>query len=301
MPEDIMGVMLLGAINQTNHDTYIGDNPAGIEDAPLGRDSLQQYVDIHCHCLPAVDDGPATMAEALALCRKLADDCITTAIATPHQLGRFSDCNEAAQIREAVITLNKELKNNNIAITVAVGGDVRVDERICQLLEADKILTLADGGKYILLELPHEIFMDIEPLLVELSSLGIQAIISHPERHPILAKQPKVLRKWLEHSAYLQLTSGSLLGDFGPAAEKAAWDFLMSGWASLVATDSHDSSRRRPRMKAAFEHISSKMGQATARLMCVENPLRVLRGHDIKVDHMPIIRKYSNERVPSSF
>ena len=48
------------------------------------------------------------------------------------------------------------------------GGDVRVDERICQLLEADRILTLADGGKYILLELPHQILMNIEPLLVGL-------------------------------------------------------------------------------------------------------------------------------------
>jgi protein-tyrosine phosphatase len=239
------------------------------------------------------------MAEAIALCRKLADDCVTTAIATPHQLGRFSDCNEAAQIREAVTALNEELKNNNIPLTVAAGGDVRVDERICQLLKADKILTLADGGKYILLELPHEIFIDIEPLLVELSSLGIQAIISHPERHPFLARQPQILRKWLEHSSHLQLTAASLLGDFGPTAEKAAWDFLSSGWASLVATDCHDSSQRRPRMKAAFEHISSKMGQRAARLVCIENPLRVLTGRDIAFGCTPITRKYSNERVPT--
>lgn len=291
-----MGVTLLGAVNQTNHDTI----PAGTANTPFGKAPLRQYVDIHCHCLAAVDDGPATLADALVLCRKLADDCIATAIATPHQLGRFSDCNEAAQIREAVTTLNEELKNNNIALTVAPGGDVRVDERICQLLEADKILTLADGGKYILLELPHEIFIDIEPLLVGLSSLGIQAIISHPERHPFLARQPKILRKWLEHSSHLQLTAASLLGDFGPTAEKAAWDFLSSGWASLVATDSHDSSRRRPRMKAAFEHISNKMGQTTACLVCIENPLRVLTGRDIAFGCTPITRKYDNERrVPS--
>ena len=62
----------------------------------------QQYVDIHCHCLPAVDDGPATMSEAIALCLALVDDMITTVIATPHQLGRFDGCNEAAQTREAV-------------------------------------------------------------------------------------------------------------------------------------------------------------------------------------------------------
>lgn len=279
---------------------YTSDNLTGTEKTPSERFARQQYIDIHCHCLPAVDDGPATMTEALALCQRLADDCITTVIATPHQLGRFSDCNESTQIREAVNILNEELKNSNIALTVTPGGDVRVDERICQLLEADKILTLADGGKYILLELPHETFIDIEPLLVELSSLGIQAIISHPERHPFLAKQPKILRKWLEHSAHLQLTSASLLSEFGPIAERAAWDFLISGLASLVATDSHNLGQRRPRMKAAFEHISSKMGQITARLVCIENPLRVLKGRDITSGCTQTTSKYSDETVSSS-
>ena len=79
----------------------------------------EYYVDIHCHCLPAVDDGPITMSESLSLCRALADDCITDIIATPHQLGRFSDCNEAAQIRDQVAALNEELESNGISLNVA--------------------------------------------------------------------------------------------------------------------------------------------------------------------------------------
>ena len=46
------------------------------------------FGDLHCHCLPGIDDGPATPAAALDLCRALTDDGITTVIATPHQLGR---------------------------------------------------------------------------------------------------------------------------------------------------------------------------------------------------------------------
>ncbi len=257
------------------------DNLIGVK--KNGSEGLSQvsFVDIHCHCLPAVDDGPATRAEALALCRALTDDYITTVVATPHQLGRFSMCNEAAQIREEVSVLNEELKSNGIALTVMPGADVRVDERICQLLAADKILTLADGGKYILLELPHEIFIDITPLLVELASLGIHSIISHPERHPVLSKQPGILLKWFEQSAHLQVTSASFLGEFGPVAQKAAWHFLSSGWVSVVATDSHNLEDRRPCMKTAFERISIKLGDTIARLVCIENPLRVIKGQDI--------------------
>jgi len=259
------------------------------------------YVDIHCHCLPAVDDGPSTLSESLSLCRALVNDGIVCVIATPHQLGRFSNCNEATQIREQVKALNENLANNNISLSVIAGADVRVDERICQLIEDDKILTLADGGRYILLELPHEIFIDIEPLIVGLASLGVQAIISHPERHFALAKQPQMLLKWLDHGAHLQVTSGSLLGEFGNLARIAAWDFLSSGWASFVATDAHNLNGRRPRLKVAFEQISNKLGHAVARLVCIENPQRVLEGRDIQMIRSTGARKHTDERVRSSY
>ena len=260
----------------------------------------EHYVDIHCHCLPAFDDGPATMSGSLALCRALVNDGITTVIATPHQLGRFSECNESTQIRKAVSVINEELKNNNIALNVMPGADVRVDERICELLKADKILTLADGGKYILLELPHEVFIDIEPLLVELSSMGVQAIISHPERHSHLAKEPDILLKWLECSALLQVTAGSLLGEFGPITQGLGWQFLDSGWSSLVATDCHDLHGRRPCMRAAFEQISDRLDETTARLVCIENPLRVLKHQDATVC-LTSVRKLSDGGKPGSF
>lgn len=258
------------------------------------------YVDIHCHCLPGVDDGPATMSESLALCLALVDEGTTTVIATPHQLGRFSGCNEATQVREAVSALNEELKSNDITLRVKPGADVRVDERICQLLEADKLLTLADGGKYLLLELPHEVLIDIEPLLTDLASMGVHAILSHPERHAGLATEPGILLKWLGCSAHLQVTAGSLLGDFGPIAQRFAWQLLGSGWASLVATDCHDLDGRRPCMGAAFERISDKLGQTIAKLVCIENPSRVLKGQDIAA-YSVVARKRGNGKKPCSF
>ena len=260
----------------------------------------EQYVDIHCHCLPGLDDGPATMSESLALCRALVDEGTTTVIATPHQLGRFSECNEAAQIKEAVLSLNEELKSNAIALRVVPGADVRVDERICRLLEEDKVLTLADGGKYILLELPHEVFIDIEPLLADLASMGVEAIISHPERHSGLAKEPDILLKWVECPAHLQVTAGSLLGDFGHAIQRFAWQLLSLGWVSLVATDCHDLNARRPCIKAAFERICEELGETTARLVCIENPLRVLKGQDMAV-HSVNTRTFGDGGKPNSF
>ena len=259
----------------------------------------EKYIDIHCHCLPGIDDGPATFQESISLSKALLHDGITDVVATPHQLGRFSDDNEAEQIREQVTVLNEWLKNNAVHLNVFPGADVRVDERICQLIEADKVLTLADQGKHILLELPHEIFIDIEPLLIELSAMGIQAVISHPERHPVLARQPDRLLKWLDRSAHLQVTCASLLGDFGSGPQKAAWHLLKMGWVSFVATDAHNLSGRRPRMKAAFHQIRTRLGHSMAKLVCIENPIRVLQGEDLFFARDVNARKWMDEGVRS--
>jgi len=197
--------------------------------------------------------------------------------------------------------LNHELESNGINLNVLPGGDVRVDERICRLIEADKVLTLADNGRHILLELPHEIFINIEPLIVDLSSTGIQAIISHPERHPFIAQQPQVLIAWLEKGAHLQVTATSLLGDFGSTAQKSAWHFMNLGWASLVATDSHDLRGRKPKMKDAFESITARLGEKIARLVCIENPIRILEGKDILSARSTGYRRLIDERVPSNY
>jgi protein-tyrosine phosphatase len=245
------------------------------------KDNGETFTDIHCHCLPGLDDGPATMAEAIALCRCLADEGISTVVATPHQLGRFDGRNDAAHVREAVNNLNEKLRKNNIPLHIVPGAEVRVDERICRLLETNKILTLADGGRYILLELPHDVFIDIEPLIEELAYMGIQSIISHAERVAALVAQPELLQNWLEYSAHFQITASSLVGDFGPELEKAAWGFLTSGQVTFVATDSHDAYSRKPKMKAAFNRISTVLNWDIAHLVCIENPSRVISGQDI--------------------
>ncbi|MCD6388095.1 MAG: tyrosine protein phosphatase, partial [Desulfobulbaceae bacterium] len=178
---------------------------------------MRTFIDIHCHCLPGLDDGPVNSPEALNLCRALVEEGIKTVVATPHQLGRFDGRNKAAQVRTAVDEWTGQLQEAGIPLTVLPGADVRVDERMLRLLQDDTVLTLADRGKYLLLELPHEAFIDIEPLIRQLADRRISVIISHPERHPVLAARPEIIAKWADLGTSVQITAGSLLGQFGPA------------------------------------------------------------------------------------
>jgi protein-tyrosine phosphatase len=261
--------------------------------APLGKWLPEQQrrldefrtsrcVDVHCHCLPGLDDGPATLEESLVLCEALARDGITTVVASPHQLGRYDRLNSAGVIREAVAELSAALASQSIPLEILPGGDVRIDERLVRLLEADEVVTVADVGYHLLLELPHELFVDPMPTIDLLREHGVQSILTHPERHSYLHGPLDWAADWVKHGAVLQVTAGSLLGDFGSHAFELGWALVEAGLVSLVATDAHDAVRRPPRMTAALMSLAERVGEDAARLLAIDNPQLVLNGQPIE-------------------
>lgn len=256
---------------------------------PTQQQRLETYqvkrcVDIHCHLLPGLDDGPGSMAAAVELANAIALDGITTVVATPHQLGRYDRMNSADIIRTKIGELSSALESAAIPLEVVPGGDVRIDERLPHLLEAGEIGTLADAGVHLLLELPHQFLIDPLPTIELLHTRGIQAIITHPERHRYLAGKELLLRSWFQAGAVLQLTAGSLLGDFGRQAHAQAWQIVHAGLASLIATDAHDAQHRPPRLSAVITVLSEEVGPEAAQRLCLTNPLRVYQG--LPVEHL---------------
>lgn len=230
------------------------------------------YTDLHCHCLPSLDDGPVDTTESLAMCRALVADGITKVIATPHQLGRFDGLYEAGDIRSAVTDFKTQLADAGVPLEVLAGAEIRVDERIISLLEEDRILTLADGGRFLLLELMPDIMIDVSFLIDQLADRGVTTIIAHPERCEYLGRNLQVVSKWLDIGAKLQVTACSLIGQCGTFAKKFGWNLLERNWVSYIATDAHSLEIRRPAMKAAYDAISETFGRQRAEELCVINP-----------------------------
>src|SRR3954469_23259507 len=113
--------------------------------APGQRQRLTDFeathcVDIHCHCLPCLDDGPDSLVESLSLCRALVADGITTVVATPHQLGRYDLRTSGTEIARAVAALRRSLMVEGIPLRVLPGADVRLDERILRLVADGHVL-----------------------------------------------------------------------------------------------------------------------------------------------------------------
>jgi protein-tyrosine phosphatase len=242
----------------------------------FGKPFATRSLDAHCHCLPGIDDGPKTEADALALCRLLVRDGFTDVIATPHVLGRYDGFNWANDVRAAVEAWNDVLVRERTPLRVHAGSEVRVDERIPGLLKRDQILTLADQRKYLLLELPTAMALSADAVIGHLAGIDLAVVLAHAERYESLRRDPAAAEAWVERGAILQVNAGSLLEDAGPDSRDAAFFWIEQGWLSLLATDSHNVTSRRPRMSEAVDVLAREFGPQVTRALCIDNPARLL-------------------------
>ncbi|CAN5553050.1 exopolysaccharide biosynthesis protein [soil metagenome] len=251
-------------------------SPAAPQVARLKKYDAVRSVDMHCHCLAGLDDGPPTGPDSIALCKLLVRDGFTDVIATPHQLGRYDGVNWAPEVRQGVASLQTALTRERIPLRVHAGAEIRIDERIPSLLEADRLLTLADLGQYLLLELPTSSNINPDAVAAVLARANVHIVLAHAERYDNLRRDPGLAKAWLDTNIILQVNASSLLDEAPANSREAAISWLSQGWIALVATDSHSAANRRPRMTEAIDFIERQFGVETARQLCITNPAKLL-------------------------
>jgi protein-tyrosine phosphatase len=241
---------------------------------------MPEFVDIHCHVVPGIDDGAADLAESIAMARMAESDGTHCLIATPHQLGSNSHVTAEA-IREGVASLRMALESNGIDVSVVPGADVRIEPELPKLVKQGKVVTLADRGRHVLLELPHDTYISLDPLLATLGRQGLVGILSHPERNRGIIRSPEVMEHVVAAGGLLQITAGSLLGGFGSAPRKIAEYAVERRLVHFIASDAHDTEKRPFGMQAAYDAIGQLADERLAALVCCENPARVFAGDDV--------------------
>ena len=241
---------------------------------------MPHFTDIHCHMLFGIDDGSKSVEESLEMARMAVDDGIRTTILTPHQLGAFRR-NTGDLIRRRTAELQQLLDEHGIDLRVLPGGDVRIEPDMVELLQQGEVLTLGDHGRHVLLELPHELYFPLEPVLDELESAGMTGILSHPERNMGLMREPEHLEPLVERGCLMQVTAGSLMGTFGRTSQEMSEWMLAEGLVHFLATDAHGSRARRPLLERAFQRVAGLIDEATAVAVCCEHPAAVAEGRSV--------------------
>lgn len=247
------------------------------------------FTDIHCHLLPNMDDGATSLEESLDMARMAVEDGMETIVVTPHQLGGFTG-NRGDTIRQQTQELQSTLEAEAISLLLLPGADVRIDDGMLSGIQTGDVLTLGDHGKHVLLELPHELYFPLQPVLDGLRSMGIVGVLSHPERNAGIQRDSQVVARLVDDGCLMQVTAGSLLGTFGSTCQKLAKEMLAEGLVHCIASDAHGSRKRRPLLLGAFHRVIELAGTEIAELIFREIPTAIAAGLEIPGGRMPARR-----------
>ncbi|MBP6483247.1 MAG: hypothetical protein KA254_01355 [Rhodoferax sp.] len=235
-------------------------------------------IDLHCHYLPGIDDGPETLAEALALARAAVADGITHAVLTSHvHPGRYP--NQRRNLLPAIEGFAAEVARAGIGLQLHLGCEARLCHELVDMLAENQVPFLGevDGYRILLLEFPHQLIPVGSLRFVQsLFKLKIRPLIAHPERNKAIMAAPEKIDEFAEAGCWLQLTAGSLVGRFGAPAQQAAYAMIDEGWNCLVATDAHNLANRPPLLSEGRAALQQRYGDAMAKAMVLDKPARIL-------------------------
>ncbi len=209
--------------------------------------------DIHSHLVPGLDDGVQNLDEALSSIQGLIDLGYKGTVTTPHIYPEVFN-NTEEDIRGGFKKLCDLSSQRFPDFRLVLGAEYYLDDYLVKKVREDSLNLLTFGNKrqLILVELPFlNTAVNIEELLFACRLRNIQPVIAHIERYDYIQKDRgfALLKIWKEHGALLQLNLGSVIGQYGPAAEETGNAILKQGLYHFIGTDLH-----RPSQLERFFH-----------------------------------------------
>lgn len=235
---------------------------------------LPGLIDIHSHVLPGLDDGASSLEESAAMVDCARRHGTAVLAATPHANPAYPyrlDLTEQllGQLRQKapsgiqlVRGCDFHLTFTNVESALRCPSDFAINGRCWLLMELSELT----------------VFSNTAALWSRLEAAGLRIILTHPERNALLRQRLDVIEDWVASGRLMQLTAGSLLGRFGPAAQEFAVRLLDAGLAHIVASDAHDLRRRPPRLDLAYRWLAGHYSEEFAVRLTVSHPRAVVDG-----------------------
>ncbi len=234
-------------------------------------------VDIHCHILPGLDDGPDSLEDSLKMAEMAIEDGITHVVGTPHANDKFHFNPELASQRRDDL---QRLVGDRLQL--ATGCDFHLSYENLQDLHQNPQKYTIHQKQYLLVELADfAIPPMMDDTLHHLQLEGLSPIITHPERNGLLRSRPERLYGWLHQGCFVQVTAASLLGRFGERTMRLVEKWLAEERIHFFASDAHNLTGRPLRLKEAYEKTVSLRGEAIAQALFQDNPLAAYEGRPL--------------------
>jgi protein-tyrosine phosphatase len=268
--------------------TIVARLTAAMSNLPPSAVQPRHFIDLHSHLVPGVDDGAATVEEAIQSLRALADEGVDTVVTTPHLLLPRLDTMAAIEreldrhrraFDELLVAAEKEDGLPELGLGQEIWGPRAALVR--SILDYEGV-GLA-GTRYLLVEFGFELQGTHADVIDEVLDADQRIVIAHPERYhfPWGLDPLETIAAWRDQGALLQLNAGSLTGHYresSPGSDRLAWRLVEAGLVDLIASDHHGSRRRGVSVAAAYDALVAAGRETQARTLLGYAPARILAG-----------------------
>jgi protein-tyrosine phosphatase len=208
-------------------------------------------IDLHCHILPALDDGALDLRDSLGMGRQAAGDGIEAICATPHI--RHDHDVRIEQLADRVEAVNLALRDEGVAVTVLQGGEV-AETAVEDLSEEELSRVTLGKGKWVLLEpAPGPLSDTLIHRVEHLAERGHRTLIAHPERH-LSADMYERIAALIAAGALVQATADFFLRERTADGMRSLAE---AGLIHVLSSDAHSSLGGRPvQMSEPFERLA---------------------------------------------
>lgn len=239
-------------------------------------------VDTHCHLLAGLDDGPRTQDEAISMCEDAFREGVQMVAALAHQNPHYPEVTPE-KIQTAAKELAERLRTEQLALTVLPCAEIMLREDIDRAWQEGELLSMANGGKYLLVEMPHRQFLDIRETADRLGQHGVRPIIAHAERYRELLHTPGLVEEWIDRGCLVQVSSAGVTQPGCRIDQRALKRWFERGIVHVLGSDGHDPDRRPPHMAAAYRQIVAWVGEPAADRICSTNGMALLQGLALRI------------------
>ena len=216
------------------------------------------------------------------MCRGAVADGIRTIVTTPHyNPGCFVW--SAAEQRLAVVALQREIDAVSLPLTLLSGAEIAFAPDLAVLLKSGAHLTINNGSYFLIEFRPQVVPATVEQYLNSMIASGFVPIIAHPERNPWFTHRHDVLTSLVRRGVLLQITAGSLLGEFGADVAVFTQQLLRNNLVHIIASDAHNSNDRPALLSAAVRCAAGVIGEERAAALVTANPLAVINGTRLSI------------------
>lgn len=234
-----------------------------------------RMADMHCHILPALDDGSRSMGQTMEMLRTAREEGITAMIVTPHyKEGRHNAGPDT--VMERLREVQEEAEGQGIFIPLYPGNEIFYFDGLPERLEQGGVLGLNHTDRVLVEFSPTDDHTYIRNALDGIRAAGYVPVLAHVERYGCMVRDWKRVRELKQMDVEIQVNVSGASGRLGRQVWRFTHDILREKLVDYMGTDAHDARTRAPRFRKCCQALAKRYGASYIDEIFYENAMTII-------------------------